>query len=193
MARLAPRQAQAFGMKGRGTGVINVEALDSIDDFLRDINMTTQKLQYGINALAMVLSHAMLGFAQRLSGGPVDTRGQNVAASWRIPVRRITFAYFTGWKVKRLAPGVWMTYNDSREAFFIEFGIHPSGQGVPRPVLKIAYGQTMRWTEHSKIAWRMFDIGFGYMYGARGAARRYEALAKAQAIVSTGRGFAGAA
>lgn len=193
MARLAPRQAQAFGMKGRGTGVINVEALDSIDDFLRDIQMTQAKLQYGLNALAMVLSHAMLGYAQRLSAGPVDPLMRNPGASWKIPVRRIKFGYFQGWKVKRLAPAVWMTYNDSREAFFIEFGIHPSGKAVPRPVLKIAYGQTMRWTERSKIAWRMFDIGFGYMYGARGVARRYEAFARASQMVSSGRGFTSAA
>lgn len=168
-------------------GIITVEMLDSIDEFLRDCNMTKQKLQYGLNALSKILAYAMLGFAQKLSAGPVDTRGQNVGAAWRIPVRRIESTYYFGWQVKRLAPGVWMTYNSAREAMFIEYGIHPSGQGVPRPVLKISLGQTMRWTDMSKIAQRMLEMGFGYMSDQRAAARSYEAYARAQETVRRGR------
>src|SRR6266542_1602325 len=95
------------------SGFVNIEMLNSIDDFLRDINMTKEKLQYGLNALAMVLSYAMLGYAQKLSGGPTDPRGQNTGAAWKLPVRRIRGTYIGGWKVRRIAPGIWMTYNDS--------------------------------------------------------------------------------
>jgi hypothetical protein len=114
----------------------------------------------------MALVH--LGFAQKYSAGPVDPLQQNPEAAWKVPVRRISGRYFFGWKIRRVTLGVWQVYNDSREAFFIEFGIHrnPTTGGVSarrirRPINKLSVQRTLRVLAASPLANRMWaDVMF---------------------------------
>lgn len=98
-------------------------------------------------------------------------------AAWKIPVRRITGNYFRGWKVKRLVPGVWALVNDSREAYFIEFGINWVGatgsisrkgakpylkynRRVRRPIQKLSLMKTMRFIESTGVADKVWAATF---------------------------------
>jgi hypothetical protein len=101
------------------------------------------------------------------SSGPStpQPRYKHDDAAWKIPVRRITENYYNGWKVKRIAPSLWALINDSREAFFIEFGIHPSGMRVEgkggkyylkgsrrvrRPIRKLSLKRTLAFVDQSR-------------------------------------------
>lgn len=66
-------------------------------------------------------------FARKMSFGPHDPQEKSPNEAWRIPVRRISQRYYLGWKVRHRGMGWWTLYNDSREAYFIEYGISRVG------------------------------------------------------------------
>jgi hypothetical protein len=93
-----------------------------------------------------------------MSFGPYDPGQQSSAAAWKLPVRRISNAYYLGWKVRSLGYAHWQLYNDSREAYYIEFGINWRGAGrrVRRPVRKMSLRRTldfMRTTQAFHRVW----------------------------------------
>lgn len=140
-------------------GMVSVDDLNTIEDYIRDLGHVSRNLRFGEALIARVLSHVQLGFAQSLSGGPVDPQQTNPGAAWKIPVRRISEDYYRGWKVKRVAPGWWQVYNNSREAYFIEFGINPRasvGTPVRRPIRKISLIRTLRFADQSRIGHRVW-------------------------------------
>src|SRR5262245_3108452 len=116
-----------------------------------------RNFQFGMNALTMMMAYTNLGFAQKMSAGPVDPQMNNASAAWKIPVRRITENYFYGWKVRRLSGATWQLYNDSREAYFIEYGIHISNKRVRRPIRKLSLLRTLRLMESSHVYDRVWS------------------------------------
>lgn len=98
-----------------------------------------------MNDLVYVMALTNQGEARRMSFGPYEPAGHNTSLAWKLPVRRITQNYYLGWKVRQVKPAVWQLYNDSREAYFIEFGINWLGHGrrVRRPVRKLSLRRTM--------------------------------------------------
>lgn len=141
--------------------------LNEIEDYLRDMETVTRKFRYGMNALVMILAKAQQGFAQEYSRGPVDPRATNKGAAWKIPVRRITSHYYQGWQAKRVAPGVWITFNATREAYFIEFGIHTSAGRVRRPIRKLSLMRTLHFADTSRVGPRVWEEVYGPMRGTR--------------------------
>jgi len=127
------------------------------------------RLRAAMNELTFHMALLNQGFAREMSFGPYDpgaartefhqltghqTTGlggfskqgpqyQSSPAAWQIPVRRITGRYYLGWKIKSLGPAVWQLYNDSREAYYIEFGISPYLHRVRRPIRKLSLKKTM--------------------------------------------------
>lgn len=133
-------------------------SLDEIYDLVRwaesDVPRLVPRL---MNRLVMYLAIYHQGEARKMSFGPYDPFGRNSGLAWRTPsegIRRISQNYYLGWKVKSSGPGSWMVYNDSREAYFIEFGISMVGWGVNRhvpqgrirrPVNKLSGRRTIEW------------------------------------------------
>lgn len=125
--------------------------------------------------------HYVGGKAVGSSSGFYNTAGakykytQSSAGAWKIPVRRITGAYYAGWYAERLSPSVWMVSNKSREAYYIEFGINHAGTGlhstggrvrIRRPVLKLSVMEAM-----SFAAGTDFDIkAIAGLWRGRGSA-----------------------
>jgi hypothetical protein len=141
-----------------------------VEEFIQDNRHSAKNVKFGMDAVVMLYAMTALGEAQRRSRGPVDPRetGRRLSGhrfigsvsgpsrreplysptAWKIPVRRITGAYFSGWYTQRLALAYWMLSNHSREAYFIEFGINHQGTGVRdtagnrvrirRPILKLS-------------------------------------------------------
>lgn len=183
-------------MRYRPDDVLRIDqsTFDEIDDWIKAAEASGRSIQYGLNTLAMTMAYANMGIAQEMSRGPLDPRGVGVMeighrfvgdskgnvrrqpittqTAWKIPVRRITSRYYKGWKVKRLVPGTWMLYNDSREAYFIEFGIHPTGSlratekghvfvmRVRRPVAKLSLRKTLALVDTSNVAGRVWEASF---------------------------------
>lgn len=151
---------------------ISPETFDSIEEWISAAQAAGRNISYGMNALAMLLAYTNQAFAKRMSAGPVDPQMKRRDAAWKLPVRRITSRYYMDWKVRRLAPGLWMVYNDSREAFYIEFGIHPTGSlrstekgytyvvRVRRPVMKLSLKKTLRYADATKAGERIWEKSF---------------------------------
>lgn len=123
-----------------------------IEDFMADNIASAQKMQQGMNMLMWGMALSTKGFAQEMSKGPVAPRQRSVPAlAYRIPVQRITGKYFEGWQHKRLGHAHWLVYNDSREAWLIEYGIY---QKVRRPIMKMAANKTLSMLQGTKTAER---------------------------------------
>jgi len=123
MARLTLYQAP------RGKPLLSVEksSINAVEAYIRWLSVECPKYMHiGTNILCQQMAYVNQSEARRMSFGPHDPREQNPNAAWRLPVRRISERYYRGWKVKPIMNG-WMLFNDSREAYFIEFGISRVG------------------------------------------------------------------
>lgn len=115
------------------------------------------KLRFYMNELVFHMALVNQGFARKMAFGPLDPRGRSTDLAWRTPsqgIRRITGAYYIRWRVRQIRPAVWQLYNDSREAYFIEFGISRVGFGgdrsvpsrrIRRPVRKLSLLRTLEY------------------------------------------------
>jgi hypothetical protein len=147
VARLTPYQSSRSFLE------ITPESFNALEEYIRWAEVETPRnMAKGLDALVFHMAIANQGESRRLSFGPYDPMQQNSNAAWQLPVRRITGNYYTSWKVRRVSLGVWEVYNDSREAYFIEFGISEVGWGanryvparrIRRPVRKLAFRRTM--------------------------------------------------
>lgn len=153
-------------------------------------------LRKQMNELVFHMALLNQGIARKMSFGPLDPSGNAIEfheltgrsfvagtsgpatpvphyksspAAWQIPVRRISQRYYLGWKVRSLGPAVWQLYNDSREAYFIEFGIHTSLRRVRRPIRKLSLRRTMEMMERTSAWHRIWvDIYANPRYRHRG-------------------------
>jgi hypothetical protein len=122
------------------------ETMDGIEAAIRWAEREVpQNMRRSMNELCFHMALVNQGIARKMSFGPFDPAENNPRLAWKIPVRRITGNYYLSWKVRSIRPGVWQLYNDSREAYFIEFGINWLGEGrrVRRPVRKLSLRRTM--------------------------------------------------
>ena len=179
-----PGRGSGRSLRGRGRFYIGQDTFNTIDDWIRAAEMTGRNARYGMNALAMLMARTNQAFAMEMSRGPNDPQERLPSAAWKIPVRRISSRYYKGWKVKRLAPGVWELANDTREAYFIEFGINHVGQGmtvtykdgrtyikssrrVRRPIRKMSLMKTLRFVDQTRAADRIWERIFSPFYPGR--------------------------
>lgn len=152
--------ARIFGgpaTQRRGAFHITPETFNGIEEYIRWSQRVSNPIHFhrGMDLLVRFMAYANLGIAQKMSAGPYDPRQTHPVWAWRTPdqgIRRISERYYIGWKVRRLRQGSWMLYNDSREAFFIEFGISEVGWGenrhvparrIRRPVRKLSQNRTL--------------------------------------------------
>lgn len=180
---------------GNGVFRISDETYNEIEEWIQAAESVGSSVQYGIQALAELLAYTNMAFAQELSAGFVDPQARNPDAAWQIPVRRITSQYFKGWKVRRVAAGTWALMNETREAYFIEFGINHVGhtkvitykggkaylrvpRRVRRPIQKLSLMKTMNFAEQTDASGRIWSQIFApfqpgrRMYGSRAGGNR---------------------
>jgi hypothetical protein len=132
-------------IEGR-TGIhITLDTFNAIEEYIRWAESVPGQLPYAMDILIRFMAYTDQGYSQEYSFGPSDPAERWKQYAWKLPVRRISGRYFYGWRVQRVGLAHWRVYNDSREAFFIEFGINPRGEGrrVRRPVRKLALKKTM--------------------------------------------------
>jgi len=136
---------------------IGPELFSAIENQIRWAQGVPRKLPVAMDRLVRFMAYTNLGIAQKMSLGPHDPNQANPSYAWKIPVRRISGRYFFGWKVRRRGVGTWQLYNDSREAFFIEYGIHTSGRRVRRPIRKLSLIKTMKFMHKTEVYHRIWS------------------------------------
>jgi hypothetical protein len=132
------------------------QTLNAIEDAIRWAETETPwNLRYWMNELVFHMALVNQGYARKMAFGPSDPRGRSTDLAWRTPeqgIRRITGEYYVRWRVRQIRPAVWQLYNDSREAYFIEFGISRVGfsgertvpaRRIRRPVRKLSLIKTL--------------------------------------------------
>jgi hypothetical protein len=137
MARLGP-VTTTRGMLG-----ISTDTFNAIEEYIRWAEGVPREFPRAMDILIRFMAYTNQGLAQKMSAGPHDPNQGNPQLAWKLPVRRISEKYYLGWKVRRLGMGVWQLYNDSREAYYIEFGIHTSNRRVRRPIRKLSLRRTL--------------------------------------------------
>ena len=140
---------------GMGSITISKQTFRNIEEFIADNEASIVKAQQGIDMLGRLMVYVIRGYAQKRSAGPVAPRHRSVPAlAGRIPVQRITGAYFAGWTTRKKGYAHWEVYNDSKEAWFIEYGIH---QRVRRPILKMSTLDMLRFIQTTGTDKRFLD------------------------------------
>jgi hypothetical protein len=140
---------------GPGVVMISRQTFDQIENYIADNLASIEKVNFGIDMLVRSMVMVVRGAAQAKSAGPIAPRRRsNPALAGRIPVQRITGEYFAGWTIRRLGNGRWVVYNDSVEAWLIEFGIY---QRVRRPILKMSVIAMLRLIQTTRTAERFMD------------------------------------
>lgn len=167
------RGAINVGSMGRYGGTvftISPSFFQQCRELAADFRNDADKVNFAIDRAVAGYAAVCLGFAQQRSRGFLDPREQNPQWAWKVPVRRISGQYLLGWKVERIGMGHWRTYNDSREAYYIEFGINHEGTGVKgaqgtrvrirRPILKLSVMDTVAFVRATEMDWREFRGAF---------------------------------
>lgn len=127
----------------------------AIERFIADNQGSKLAVIEGGDLLVRMMVMTIRGYAQQKSGGPVAPRRRsNPALANRIPVQRISGAYFAGWKTRRLGVADWLVYNDSKEAYLIETGMY---QRVRRPILKLSLIAMLRLLQATRTELRFLD------------------------------------
>lgn len=112
------------------------KTFENLENFIADNEASKEKVAEGIELLTRAMVLVIKGLAQQKSGGPVAPRHRsNPALAGRVPVQRISGAYFAGWQQRRIGYARWAVFNDTKEATLIEDGLF---QRVRRPVLKMS-------------------------------------------------------
>lgn len=193
----------------RGMFRISDKTYNQIEEWILAAEASGRNAQYGLNALAMIMARTNQAFAMEMSRGPLDPQQRNPAWAWRTPsqgIRRISSHYYTGWKVKRIAPNVWALFNASREAFFIEFGIQHVGttqvityrggkvfmrnpRRIRRPVQKLSLMKTMNFVDQTAVADRVWSLIFAPFRPGRMPQSRSEAFISDRVQAAAGMRF----
>ncbi len=172
MAKFTP-----FSYSGKG-GLIEPtpETINGIEAAIRwaEVEVPMQ-LRVNMLKLCQVMAFVNQGYARKMSWGPEDRHAADTTLAWKLPVRRISSRYYLGWKVKPIRDG-WAVYNDSREAYFIEYGINHLGEGrrVRRPVQRLSLKKTMERMQASQAYHRIWSEIFRYKGHTVGFSQRMQ-------------------
>lgn len=140
MAKFTPYQARGAIIEPTRASINGIEQA-----IVWAENYVPRQLLVKMDELCKMMALLNQGYARAMSFGPEDPSQRRPEYAWRVPVRRISGRYYVGWKVRRRGMGSWELYNDSREAYYIEFGINWLGEGrrVRRPIRKLSLRQTL--------------------------------------------------
>lgn len=165
-----PSRTMFENLPGRVQLTLDQEFFKALEDYIMWAQNVPRKIRQADDHLARFLALSALGIAQKLSGGPKRSPSHKAdPRAWRPPpIPRITWAYYFGWQARRLQHGTWILTNVSREAYYIEFGIHRNprtGEVAPRrirrPVMKLTFKKTLEFMQSTAIAHRIFaDVYF---------------------------------
>lgn len=173
------------------TRIVDQASLNQLDFLSRQIReMAGPGISRVENLIVEILANYNREQSMRLSMGiairPQDVKRGVKEGAWQIPVRRITGEYAKGWKTRRIARGYWRTFNNAREAIFIEVGVNPlaTGQVRPRPIGRFGMLLTIRWASRSSLSKRMTHEMLAPLRNRRGQFISTQALLK-RAVAQT--------
>ncbi len=149
----------AFQPRGnlRGINEITPRTISGVEAYIRWCQIEVPgRVPYAMDQLVHYMALINQGDARKMAYGPYDPQERDPSLAWRTPsqgIRRISQAYYLGWRIKKRNFAHYIVYNETREAYFIEFGISTAGFGggrhvpnrrIRRPVRKLSVLKTMQ-------------------------------------------------
>jgi hypothetical protein len=156
---------------------ISRQSFDDVDNLIRSLKTGTREFNSAMDLAAQLLAGTSKAFVQQYYAGPRAPSRAVVGyqkSSFGIPVRQVTGRTLRGWKVRRVAPGVWETYNEERGAYMVEYGIVRGGGGVARRPLKRSGVATLRFIQRTRFAQRIMADTFGNLRNNKGHFRSFQ-------------------
>lgn len=175
--------AWARGATPQGTGfTISRRTFDQIVEYIADNEGSIQKARCGQDVLIQGMVTFVRSEAMSKSFGPVAPRKRSVAAlAGRIPVQRITGAYYAGWYIRRLGNARWAVGNSSWDGYLIETGMF---QRVRRPILKMSVISMLRYLQTTRVSEQFADWIIAPRRNARGQFQSFSTRMGSTATVS---------
>lgn len=169
-----------------GAFTFSRKTFESIENAIADNQASVAKMNAGIDLLVRGVILVVKGGAEARSRGPVAPRKRSVPAlAYKIPVQRITGAYYAGWTQRRLGMGHWVVYNDTLEAYLIEYGIF---QRVRRPILKMAVLGMLKFLQSTSTIERFMDYVIAPKRNDRGQFQSFQSRMAGTETVAQGAG-----
>jgi hypothetical protein len=143
----------------KGLTEITPRTISGVEAYVRWCEIEVpQRVPYAMDQLVHYMALINQSDARKMAYGPYDPSGKDTSLAWRTPsqgIRRISQAYYLGWRIKKRNFAHYIVYNDTREAYFIEYGISEVGFGgsgnrsvpsrrIRRPVRKLSVLKTMQ-------------------------------------------------
>ena len=158
--------AYALVANPRAGAFITRAEITGLETFIKACEDSRSRMMTGMDLLVRSLAAIVVGYAQQRSMGPVAPgQRSNPALAYRIPVQRITGAYFAGWQIKRLGVAHFLVTNSSKEAYLIETGTF---QRVRRPILKMSLISMLKFMANSRTEQRFLPSLIGFKRDAGG-------------------------
>lgn len=148
------------------------QTFEMLEDFIADNQASKLKSMAGLDMIVRSMAMVTKGLIQEKAGGPVAPRHRSVPAlANRIPVQRITGAYYAGWKIKRLGLQHWALWTDTKEAYLIEVGLY---QRTRRPILKMSVIGMLRLIQTTRTAERFMENVLAPRRNSKGQFQSFE-------------------
>lgn len=169
---------------------ITRQSFDEIDTLIRSMKTGTREFNAAMDLAAELLAGTSKAFVQMYYAGPrAPSRGTAqgyTPSSFGFPIRQVTGRTLRGWRMRRVAPGVWETFNEERGAYMVEYGIVRGGGGVARRPLKRSGVATLRFIQRTRFAQRIMADTFGSLRNNKGHFRSFQNRIRPFALRSEG-------
>jgi hypothetical protein len=160
---------RAFTPGNRAIMAITPRSVAAIEQYIRWAESEVpQHLPIAMDSLVHRMALVNQSEARKMAYGPYDPQERSPSQAWRTPgqgIRRISEAYYLGWRVKKVGLANYILFNASREAYFIEYGVSQVGFGgsrhvphrrIRRPVRKLSLLRTMEFMKTTQAYHRVW-------------------------------------
>jgi hypothetical protein len=159
---------RAFTPGRRAIVAITPRSIRAVEDYIRWAEHEAPgHLPMAMDSLMHRMALVNQSEARKMAYGPYDPHERNPSQAWRTPgqgIRRISQAYYLGWRVKKVGTANYILFNSSREAYFIEYGIAEVGFGtrnvpsrrIRRPVRKLSLLKTLEFMKTTQAYHRVW-------------------------------------
>jgi hypothetical protein len=155
---------------------ITRQSFEDVDTLIRSLKIGTKEFNSAMDLAAQLLAGTSKAIVQGYYAGPrAQSRAQGyIYSTFGFPIRQVTGKTYAGWRMRRVAPGVWEVFNEERGAYMVEYGIVRGGGGVARRPLKRSAVGTLRFIQRTRFGQRIMADTFGSLRNNKGQFRSFQ-------------------
>lgn len=173
--------------RGQAELALSATSFEEIDDLIRAMKTGSREFNLVMDFAAQALARTTHAFVFKAYAGP-RIRARSGGAGYErstfgFPIRQITGKTARGWRVRRIAPGIWECFNEERGAYMVEYGIVRGGQSVARKPLKRSGIATLNFIQRTRFAQRIAADTFGNLRNNKGQFRSFQSRMRGSSLI----------